>query len=216
MISPALKYCAMGDKEMLWFSGFASQDKGSGGIYFSQRQPNGTWSEPALSFYRFGKHIADPAMVKHPTRNQIYMFYSMRNTQPKTVTKRDRYGRRYEETLPNNHHIGVTYASFCNDSPDGSGMCWTNLSEKKPLIGDSNGWNKDGAMSPSVFIKGTRAHLYYKTNAPSSTMVRTIVDLRDWKRVRSDALTFQRFNPFAKEWRTAARHEQVSLQGRCR
>lgn len=183
---------------------------GPGGIYFSSDNEKKGWSDPKLSFGKSGFSVGDPAIVKHPTLNQYIMFYSMRANSPTTKVEVDkRTGKKKVVIEQPKNAIGVAYASGCTDSADGSGLCWNDLSKERPLIGTENGLR--GGSSPSVFLSGARAMLYYRTDPPNSQLVRSVVDIRDWKIQETKALTFQRYHPFRKKWNTLEPHQQITI-----
>lgn len=183
---------------------------GPGGIYFSADNGKKGWSDPKLSFGKSKFNVGDPAIIKHPTMNQYIMFYTMREKSATTKVMVDRRtGKKQVVTEQPKNAIGVAYASGCTDSPDGSGMCWNDLSKERPLIGNEHGLR--GGSSPSVFLNGPRAMLYYRTDPPNSELVRTVVDIRDWKIQETKSLTFQRYHPFRKKWNTLEPHQQITI-----
>ncbi len=183
---------------------------GPGGIYFTADNGKKGWSDPKLSFGKSQFNVGDPAIVKHPTMNQYIMFYTMREKAPTTKVMVDkRTGKKQVVTEQPKNAIGVAYASGCTGSPDGSGLCWNDLSKERPLIGHEYGLR--GGASPSVFLDGPRAMLYYRTDPPKSELVRTVVDIRDWKIQDTKSLTFQRYHPFRKKWNTLEPHQQLTI-----
>lgn len=174
---------------------------GGNGIFFSGEENDG-WSSPRSAFAKPGYRVSDPSIVKHPRSNEYYMFYTMRKAQPEEKVMVDRRsGKRMKVVVQPTDAIGVAYATSCNASPDGSGLCWTDKSGSTPLIGDRD--TMKGGAGPSVHLEGAKAVIYYKSNPPDPQIVRSTVDIRDWKVETTKPLTFQSFDPIRKTWQKA-------------
>ena len=175
---------------------------GSNGIFFSGETKDG-WTDPQYSFGKPGYTVRDPSIVKHPRSNQYYMFYTMTKKTPDTKVMVDRKsGKRTTVTIPAKNGIGVAYAVSCTDSPDKSGLCWQDISKDKPFIAEQG--KTKGGSAPSVHLNGAKAIIYYTTNPPEGKLVRSIVDIRDWKVEETRPLTFQSFDHIRKTWNTAS------------
>jgi hypothetical protein len=200
-------------QRVMWLDGTPTlRGTEAGGLYFSAQNGN-SWTKPRPSFSKPGYMIRRPAVFKHPKLNRHIMFYTMRPSEPVREKRRDpKTGKEHTVTHAPMDVIGVAYASPCgSDAPDGSGLCWHDLSAEAPLIGANNGFNNDGGGNASVFLSGAQVHVYYRTNAPSARLLRTIVDLRDWSRVETKPLTVQVAHPIKKTWRLLEPHEQISM-----
>lgn len=174
---------------------------GNNGIYFSAGSNRG-WTTPTLSFSKKDYMVKDPAIVKHPTLNQYYMFYTMRKSQPiERVVIDRRTGKKVIKKEQPKNGIGLAYATACKQSPDGSGLCWKDITPEKPMIRDEG--KMRGGQAPSAFLQGSKIMLYYKTNAPQSRLVRSVVDIRDRRIEETKVLTFQSYDPILKKWDNA-------------
>ena len=169
-------------KPYVWFSGVPSKNQYSREyIFFTSKNDKGQFTEPQISFSKPGYLVSDPAIVKHPVRNQVFMFYTQQEKTGKMVPRRLKNGKKVVSYKAPMENIGVAYAVACKDSIDGSGLCWTDLSAKRPLIGNNNGFSKFGGGSPAVFLDGARLHIYYKSNPPGGALLRSAVEYRDWE-----------------------------------
>lgn len=181
----------------------------NGSIYFAGETKNG-WTEPKRSFFKEGFLVSDPSIIKHPKSNQYFMFYTMRLPHPvKREVKDRRTGKTTIVTEQPKNAIGVAYATACDKSPDGSGLCWTDVSKDTPLIRDTE--KTKGGRAPSVTMSGTKAIIYYKSNPPESRIVRSSVDIRDWKIESITPLTFQTFDIDRKKWETAGDYIHAAI-----
>ena len=154
--------------------------------------------------------VSNPSIVKHPKSNQYFMFYTMRLPQPvKKEIVDKRTGKKTTVTERPSNAIGVAYATSCDNSPDGSGLCWTDVSKDRPLIQDKG--DMKGGEAPSAFMEGSKVILYYKRNAPQSALVRAQIDIRDWKIERMTPLTFQIFDVHRKKWEKSRESMQTAI-----
>lgn len=182
---------------------------GASGIYSSGETKRG-WTSPQPAFSKPGFVVKDPTIVRHPKTNSYYMFYTMHAPAPikkKQVDKRT--GKQTTLVEQPQNGIGVAYGTVCTNSQDGTGLCWKDISKDKPLIGGDA--KSKGGFSPSAIINGARVLLYYRTNPPESQLVRSVVDLRDWKIENTKPVTFQSFDPLRKNWRLSSKYAQTAI-----
>ncbi len=197
---------------MLYYSGAPTfKQMGMNGIFFSRLDQKG-WSYPTLSFSKPGYAVKDPSIVKHPRRNQYYMLYTMKELNPTPVEEYDpKLRKRVTRLKSPTDKIGIAYATACRNSPDGSGLCWTDLSKDSALIGGKKDKNKHGGKSPSAHLEGTKLTVYYKANPPENALRRNVYDIRDWKLENSKPILIQHYNETYEQWETYPQSGQTAI-----
>lgn len=138
------------------------------------------------------KHaISSPSIVKHPQLDRYYMFYVMRTKHP-----------------VERNTIGAAIASPCAVSPDDSGLCWRDISAS--ILPAQSGIAVGRGGISALWQDGNFA-LYYRTPAPDSRLVRSLLDARNRRVMETRPLTFQENHAITKNWRMLEPHQQIGI-----
>jgi len=131
-------------------------------IYYSEASGN-NWSKPIKVFEKNGYAVNDPTVIKHPTQDWLFMYY--------TALPKSAQGGHEEMTSRN----VIGFASSVN-----GGKSWT---DHGIMVVQNNGYNNDGAWAPSVVLSPDQKEfwVYYHTNSPSNIILRSRLKLNGWE-----------------------------------
>lgn len=188
------------DTTRIWLSGWMNEKQSaSNTIYYIEKRGDGPWSTPRETLVKQNYELDEPSVLMHPSGEWYLMFYH-EVIPPKPGLYKPRNER---------HGIGVAYGVPCKDSPDGSGICWTDYSKDRPFIGPDDGRGNIGGTSPSAFFNGSEVWLYYRPQDGKGSFARARIDYSTLKIQKIDRLMVKRFEPVPKKWIT----EPASNQG---
>lgn len=169
-------------KKIMFMGGWLVREHtGNDLIYYSKADGSG-WDEPKISFRKAGYSVNDPTVIKHPQHDWLFMYYTglAENHQGNGLTRKNVVG----------------FASSVN-----GGKSWT---DHGIIIGGDNGYNGDGAWSPSAVLSPDESEiwLYYHTNSPSIVVLRTRLNINGWQKVGNT----QRVHFYKKDSNGVTRH----------
>lgn len=165
LYSPEIK-TFYGVKRM-WSGGWRTEsDVGTDKIFVSVSQGSG-WSYPQPTLTKPGYSYNDPTVVQHAWYPWLFMYYTSLSHV---------YAGSYQ-AMTSNNTVGLAVSTDYGNS-------WIDLGE---IIGRLeggcrwNGYDCNGAWSPSAIVVGSEIWLYYHGNAPSTATYRTRLNMNGWQ-----------------------------------